>query len=313
MPSLLHGSHRIRYEVDGPANGPAYVLVNGLTQYAELWHPYRDAMAAKGFRVVTFDLLGQGESGRPSLFIRQDDQVEVIRRIIATLGSKPVFLAGVSFGGVIALRYAIAHPDTLAGLVPMSAFAELSPQLLLLGNAMRTGLILGGTDYLQDLLLPMNVSDAWLRPRLDDVAAIKRPGWLINDLYALQNLMESFRDFEPLTPRLASIRVPTMILSGEFDFLTPRALQETLRAHIADSALVIVPKCYHAFTLEKPALTADLLSRFAGDVSAARWHGRGSVWIAPEEPGGKLVRFPAGYDHLRALPVRGKAARRAPP
>jgi hypothetical protein len=44
-------------------------------------------------------------------------------------------------------------------------------------------------------------------------------------------------DFEPLTDQLGSIRVPTMILNGEFDFLTPRALHETLRTQIPDSAL----------------------------------------------------------------------------
>ena len=63
--------------------------------------------------------------------------------------------------------------------------------------------------------------------------------------------MESFLDFQPLTPQLASIAVPTMILNGEFDFLTPRALHETLRVQIPDSALVIIPHAYHAFTLEK--------------------------------------------------------------
>ena len=99
---------------------------------------------------------------------------------------------------------------------------ELSPQLQLLGNALRTGLILGGTSYLQDLLLPMNLSDAWLGPQLKNLEAIKRQGWQINDVYALQNLMESFLDFEPLlTDQLGRIRVPTKILNGEFDFLTP--------------------------------------------------------------------------------------------
>ena len=44
MPFLTHGSYRIRYELDGPADAPAYVLVNGLTQYAELWDAYRDAL-----------------------------------------------------------------------------------------------------------------------------------------------------------------------------------------------------------------------------------------------------------------------------
>jgi pimeloyl-ACP methyl ester carboxylesterase len=302
MPFLALGSYRIRYELEGPERGPAYVLVNGLTQYAELWAAYRDALVAKGFRVATFDLLGQGASDKPALFISQDDQVAALGLLIDQLKS-PIFLGGISFGGLIALRYAIEHPDRLAGLVAMSAFAELSPQLLLIGNALRTGLILGGVSYLQDLLLPMNLSDAWLGPQLGNLEAIKRQGWLTNDVYALQNLMESFLDFKPLTTQLSSISVPTMILNGEFDFLTPRALHETLRLQIPDSALVIIPRAYHAFTLEKPELTADLLSRFAENVLSGKWNGNRSVWIAPENAGDPIIPFPKGHDHLRAIPA----------
>lgn len=304
MPFLSHGSYRIRYELDGPAGAPAYVLVNGLTQYSELWAAYREALLARGFRVATFDLLGQGASDKPTLFINQDDQVAALHLLIGELGDGPIFLSGISFGGLIALRYAIEHGDRISGLVPMSCFAELTPQLLLLGNALRTGLILGGTGYLQDLLLPMNLSDQWLKPLLDKLDSVKRQGWLVNDVYALQNLMESFLDFQPLTPRLSAISVPTMILNGEFDFLTPRHLHETLRVEIPNSSLVIIPRAYHAFTLEKGVLTADLLARFADDVLTGRWQGNQAVWIAPEEAGGELTPFPAGYDHLRAIPVR---------
>ena len=132
---------------------PAFVLVNGLTQHAELWFAYRDALVARQFRVATFDLLGQGASDKPALFISHDDQVTALDRLIDELDEDPVFLDGISFGGLIALRYAIAHGKRLAGLAPMSCFAELSPQLFLLGSALRTGLILGGTSYLQNLLL----------------------------------------------------------------------------------------------------------------------------------------------------------------
>lgn len=302
MPFLAYRSYRIRYELEGPDDGPAYALVNGLTQYTELWAGYRTALVTRGFRVATFDLLGQGASDKPGLFISQDDQVQVLGLLIDRLGEGPVFLGGISFGALIALRYAIAHPDRLAGLVAMSAFAELSPQLTLLGNALRTGLILGGTSYLQDLLLPMNLSDTWLKPLLGNLETVKRHGWLTNDVYALQNLMESFLGFEPLTPQLSAITVPTLILNGEFDFLTPRSLHETLRIHIPDSALVIIPHAYHAFTLEKPELTCDLLATFAEDVLAKRWKGERSVWIAPETAGGALIPFPAGQDHLRAIP-----------
>jgi pimeloyl-ACP methyl ester carboxylesterase len=312
MATLICGPRRIRFELNGPADAPAFVLVNGLTQYIKIWDSFRDALVAQGYRVVTFDLLGQGDSDKPSLFIEQDDQVGVVRDIIAELGEGPIFLAGISFGAVIALRYAIDHSDKIAGLVAMSAFAELTPQLLMISQALRTGLILGGTSYLQDLLFPMNVSDAYITERLDRLADAKRKAWLINDLYALQNLMESFFDFAPLTPQLSAIRVPALILNGEFDFLTPRKLHESLRLHIPDSALVIVPRVYHAFTLEKPALSADLLARFADDVLAGRWHGDKKVWIAPEEPGGTLIPFPAGYDHLRSVPLPPGGATRSP-
>ena len=311
MPILARGRRRIRYELDRPpegrADGPAFVLVNGLTQYIELWEPYRYMLVAKGFRVVTFDLLGQGVSDKPSLHITQDEQVAVLHELISELGPGPIFLAGISFGGVIALRYAIAHSDMIAGLVPISSFAELPPQLYLLGSVMRTGLILGGTSFLMDMLFPMNLSNEWLAQQMQALEMAKRRGWLLNDVYALQNLMESFLEFEPMTSQLPSIRAPTMILNGEFDFLTPRALQESLRVHIPDSELVFVPRAYHAFTLEKPVLTAEYLARFAHDVMAGRWRGKQTVWIGPEEPGGEFTPFPADFDHMRAIPIRRAA------
>ena len=193
MPTLVRGRRRVRYELDGPADAPAFVLVNGLTQYIELWEPYRFMLVQKGFRVATFDLLGQGVSDKPTLRITQDDQVAVLHDVITELGTKqPVFLAGISFGGVIALRYAIAHSDMIAGLVPISSFAELPPQLYLLGTVMRNGLILGGTSFLMDLLFPMNLSNDWLAQQMDGLETAKRRGWLLNDVYALQNLMEIF-------------------------------------------------------------------------------------------------------------------------
>ena len=72
--------------------------------------------------------------------------------------------------------------------------------------------------------------------------------------------------------------------------------------NIPDSALVIIQHTYHAFTLEKPELTADLVATFAEDVLAKRWKGGQSVWIAPEQAGGALIPFPPGQDHLRAIP-----------
>ena len=82
MPWLACKSRRIHYELTGPEDGPVCVLLNGLTQYVKLWMPFRDGLVARGFRVASYDMLGQGQSDKPRLFIEQDDQVEVLRDLI---------------------------------------------------------------------------------------------------------------------------------------------------------------------------------------------------------------------------------------
>jgi 3-oxoadipate enol-lactonase len=91
----------------GPEDGPASALVNGLTQYLKLWIPFRDALVARGFRVASYDMLGQGQSDKPRLFIEQHEGVEVLRNLIGSLETRPVFVGSISFGGAdcLALRH----------------------------------------------------------------------------------------------------------------------------------------------------------------------------------------------------------------
>ncbi len=102
--------------------------------------------------------------------------------------------------------------------------------------------------------------------------------------------MESFLDFEPLTPQLPSITVPTMILNGEFDFLTPRALHETLRVQIPNSSLVIIPRS---------------LSRL--HPGEARSHGRFACSLCPGRSCRPLARQQGGVDRA------GRSGRHACP
>ena len=66
-------------------------------------------------------------------------------------------------------------------------------------------------------------------------------------------------------PHLAAIAVPTLVLVGDQDVLTPPARSEALVAAIPDARLVIVPECGHASTLEQPeAVNRALLAWIAG-------------------------------------------------
>ncbi|MGV6872254.1 alpha/beta fold hydrolase [Pseudochelatococcus sp. B33] len=293
----------MRYYVDGADDRPAVVLVNGLTQYADMWRDYAAHFTARGLRVVRFDMLGQGDSDKPALGVRFADHWRTIEAVLDHLGVERAHVGGISFGGTVAVQFACERPERCASLVAMSCFAEMPPQLYMLGCNLYEALVQTGLPSMQRWLMPMNMSDEWLAENATALPELMRRGYVVNDLFALQNLMESVAAFEPITGRLGRIDCPALILNGEHDFFTPRKCHEVLRRGIAHSRLVIVQHAYHAFTVEKPRLTIRLIEAFLDLVVAGAWPGDQSVWISAEGPEEPEPWFPCRGDHLRALPL----------
>jgi len=113
--------------------------------------------------------------------------------------------------------------------------------------------------------------------------------------------MESYVSFQPFVHELAKIQCPTLILNGEFDFLTPRLCHDTLRQNIRSSRLMIVPRAFHAFTLEYPELTVRIVEAFVRSVLEGKWQGDQSVWVASEDPHSDVLATRCIGDHLRAV------------
>lgn len=234
------GHREINYVLEGNPGKPVVVFINGLTQYLQLWTSYSTQLTGRGFRVLTYDMLGQGSSSKPVLSIELENHVQCLADLLTHLGIQRAYVAGITFGGVIAMRFAIQHPERTAGIIPMSTFAKLTPQLEMIGACLYEGMTQVGLPYLQSLLMPMNLSSEWLQANRAAIPEMKRRGYITNDLYALQNLMESFLTFRSFVHELPSIQCPTLILHGEYDFLTPRQCHEPLRRNIPNCRLVIM-------------------------------------------------------------------------
>jgi pimeloyl-ACP methyl ester carboxylesterase len=282
MPFADINGYRIRYALHGAEQAPLVTFVNGLTQNADLWTAYGNRLAEREYRVLAYDMLGQGQSAKPVLGIALRDHADILAGLMDHIGARRTHLAGISFGGVIVLDFAIRHADRVSSLTVMSSFAELTPQLEMISCALYEGLTQVGLPYLQKLLYPMNMSSAWI------------------------GLMESFVGFEPLTPRLGSVRCPALIMNGEYDFFTPRECHELLRARLPNCRLVLIQRAYHAFTLEMPEIALRQIWEFLRAVDTQAWTGDGSVWIAADSATGTPHAVRCVGDHLRALPL-GKA------
>jgi hypothetical protein len=173
----------------------------------------------------------------------------------------------------------------------------------MMGSGLYEALVQVGLPSLQRWLMPMNMSDDWLEANMAALPEMMRRGYAINDLFALQNLMESVNEFKPITDDLKNISCPAIILNGEFDFFTPRKCHEVLRKGIRNSRLVIVQHAYHAYTLEKPAVTLRLIEAFLAEAGAGKWPGDQTVWIADDDPEAAEPWFPCVGDHMRAVPL----------
>ncbi len=301
------GGHRIRYEIRGDPGCALVTFANGLTQNANLWTNYAQQLTQRGWRVLAYDMLGQGESSKPVLGTAFGDHADLLAALLDHVQAPTTHLAGISFGGVVALDFAIRHGQRLSSLVVMSAFAELTPQLELLGQVLYQGLTEVGLPYLQSLLYPMNMSSAWLAANRERIPEMKRAGYVGNDLYALQNLMESFVAFTPLTPRLAQVRCPVLVMNGEYDFFTPRECHELMRRELPNCRLLLIQHAYHAFTLELPDVTLRQIQEFLASVDNGSWIGDGSVWIAADRADAVPHAFACPGDHMRALPLPAAA------
>ncbi len=301
MPVFKYQRHNIYYELHGSAADPVVTFVNGLSMRTAHWAPYFDMLPRRGCRVLSYDLPGQGFSSKPVLGMGFDDHAEALGALHEHLEIESSFVLGISFGGVVALKYALSDPERVRGLMPASTFSELNEQLRLHAYNLYQGLTRLGFEFYLDLLMPLNFTNEFLLEHRQFNDVLKRAGVAGNDLYGIQNIMESLAHFESITPELSRITCPTMILNGEYDFLTPRSLHDIIRREIANSRLYVVAHMAHAFTMEVPAVVSRLVGDFVAEVESGRWQGDQSVWITDDDVNAPQFLHRAREDHLRFL------------
>lgn len=305
------GGHDIYFELHGEESAPPVVFINGLTQQTGLWKAHTDYLVERGYRVLLYDMVGQGKSSKPVLYQELDGHPPMLAGLLDHLGIERAYIAGISFGGAIVLKFALSYPERVLGLVPMSTFTEMDARLRWLGAALYEGMAKIGFEFLQNILMPLNVSSRWIEEKEEALPAMKRVGYNSNDLYSIQNLIESLNNFQPFTGSLPEIQAPTLIMNGEWDYLTPRWCHELMRQKIANSRLVLMPHSCHAFTLETPELTCRVLEEFVQSVDSGAWKGDQSVWIANEHFQDGDVLLPCRGDHTRGIPICPEPVKRA--
>lgn len=254
---------RLRARVAG--TGDPLLLITGIGASLELAEPFETEMVTRGFRVISFDAPGVGQSTGYSCPRRMPGIARTIEHLLDALDLSRVDVLGVSLGGVFAQQLAHQAPDRVRRLVLAATGAGVyglggipgSPRVLLEMATPRryrspdhyrrvAGRIYGGGARQDpDALLHHSVARFTKPPSLT--------GYL-GQLYAL-----AFWTGLPWLHRLAH---PTLIISGGDDPIVPAVNGRILARFIPDARLHIVPGGGHLFILERPSEIADLITDF---------------------------------------------------
>jgi 3-oxoadipate enol-lactonase len=243
----------VSYTVEGAADAPVVVLANSLGATRSMWDPQVPLLAER-YRVVTYDARGHGESPAPAGPYTLDDLVDDLIALLDEVGAQRAHVAGLSLGGMTAMRLAAREPARVDRLALLCTSANPDPQVFLDRAAAARS---GGTAPLAP-----TVVGRWLTPGY----AAAHP-----ELVARLEAMVAGADDEgyaaccevvaglDLREDLARITAPTLVVSGLEDPALPPEHQQLIADGITGARLVTVSPGAHLPNLEQPLQVAGAL------------------------------------------------------
>jgi pimeloyl-ACP methyl ester carboxylesterase len=256
---------RIAYEQAG--EGPPLVLLHGALSDSRAWRAQIEALAAE-FTVVAWDAPGAGRSSDPPDGFGMAGWAEALAGLLDAVRLGPAHVAGISWGGSVALELYRRHPDAAASLILADTYAgwkgSLSPVQCAerLDQAVRASHM--SPDELTAIWLPQLLSTGAQPEFARELATIMADFHPAGARAMAQAMAEA-----DLTGVLPCIRVPTLLLWGERDARSPLGIAEAMRAAIPGAHLTILPDAGHDSNVEQPGRFTAAVREFCRSVPIA--------------------------------------------
>ena len=256
---LSSSSNDLRSRIDPSqvvdlGEGPDAVLfLHGLFGTPDHWRVVMEAVAEK-YRVIAPQLPIDPQPGRRRNGVQTiRDLTDSVAELVATLQLDRFVLCGNSLGGLIALDLCFQYPHFAEGLV-LSSSAGLFERSPIRGLRARPSkefvrTTISGILYNKSLLTE-DLVDQWHASLLDR-----------DYVRFLLRMSRATRD-RCVENELGTLDLPTMIVWGREDGITPPAVAEEFQRRIQGSKLSFIPECGHAPNWEKPEMFARLLDSF---------------------------------------------------
>jgi 3-oxoadipate enol-lactonase len=255
---VLAGDISIGYDDIG--NGLPVVFLHGFPHNRSLWAPQLGGLAVP-CRGMAFDLRGFGETSvTPPFSI--DRYADDVAAALAGLGVDRGVIAGLSMGGYVALALWRRHPALVRALILSDTKAGADDDKARSGRRALIALAAEkGSAAVADKMITGMVGKSTRDKNPDLVEAMHRMMSLA-PVAGVAGALDAMMNRPDSTPMLGTITVPTLILVGEEDALTPVSEARTLHHGIAGSDLHVISGAGHVSNVERPAAFNHLVSEF---------------------------------------------------
>ncbi len=259
---------RLHYEVFGRPGGQPVLMIQGLGADKHGWDLQRLALAPR-YRVVAFDNRGVGRSDKPFGAYRLDQMARDAVAVLDAAGFETAHVVGASMGGAISQILAIDHPYRLRSLTLACTACRVIPwrRELLAGwgeIAAARGMGAVADEAARWLIGPRSFRRLW--PALGWLGPIAAGGPAHGFVGQVRAILAAE---DANAGRLASIRVPTLVVVGNQDVLTPRGDSEELADLIPTAELVVVSGAAHGLMVEHAFTFNRVLTDFLRRASLA--------------------------------------------
>lgn len=260
--TIHYKTHGFEHD-DSPQTGDAIVFLNGMTQSTAHWNSQAKAFAAQGFRVLTYDARGQGDSELGEQALDLELHASDLDALLAKLQLEQVHLVGFSHGARVALAMATWRPERLAKLVLCSATACPNALARTIVESWHGVLKVGGLEAMSWSALPMILGNDFLQTNEKILKGIVRAAVQRNNAAGVQALLESMMDYPDLADLAKNVAAPTLVLSADQDLLvTPDGAREL--AQLTRGTHQEINGVGHTIPIEAPQAFRDAVISFLG-------------------------------------------------
>lgn len=238
------------YELTGPLGAPVVALVHGLGLNRANWHWLRPDLTH--CRVLTYDLLGHGESGPPPQSPGLRTLSDQLARLLDHLGIRRATIVGFSLGGMIARRFAQDYPERTQALAILNSPHTRTPAAQAAVLARVEQARHEGPQATVEAALERWFTDDF-RARNPQTMNQVRDWVMANDPAVYPEIYRIFAEgvAEVVAP-VPPIASPTLVITGDQDFGNNPDMARAIAAEIAGAELVILPGLRHMALAEAP-------------------------------------------------------------